>query len=79
MGLQHRPHHIRLGRRRGDLRELDVDGHPGVVERGRLQDNPGSAHHHRYCEDPQEQSVQHHGHIFPVLFHLQEWRLRIFL
>lgn len=68
--LQHGPRHIRLGRRGGNLRQLDVNGNSRIVERGRLQDDAGGAHHNGYCEYPEEESVQHHGNVFPVLFDL---------
>lgn len=68
--LQHGPRHIWLGRRGGNLRQLDVNGHASVVECGRLQDNASRAHDHGYCEYPKEETIQYHGNIFPVLFDL---------
>jgi hypothetical protein len=54
-----------------DVRELFVDRLPVVVEAGRLEDDAGRAHHHRHCEDPQKQAVQHHRNVLPVLLSLQ--------
>ncbi len=53
-----------------DVGDLAVDGDAVVVERWRLQDDPCSAHAHRQGEDPQEEPVQHHGHVLPVLLDL---------
>ena len=61
---------VRFGSGRGDLRESHVDGQAVVVERRRLEDYARGPHHHRQGEDPEEQTVQHHGHELPVLFHL---------
>ena len=55
-----------------DLGVLHVDGVPVVVEGGGLQDDAGSAHQHRHREDPQEQPVQHHRHVLPVLQNLSK-------
>ena len=38
-----------------------------VVEGGRLQDDAEGADEAGRGEDPQEQAVQHHGHVLPVL------------
>ena len=54
-----------------DLGEPDVERLPLVVERGRLQDDARRPHEHGHREDPQEEAVQHHGHVFPVLDDLQ--------
>jgi hypothetical protein len=53
-----------------DVRELLVDRLSVVVEAGRLEYDAGRAHHHRHREDPQEQAVQHHRHVLPVLLSL---------
>ena len=53
-----------------DVGELLVDGDPVVVEAGGLEDDARRAHHHRHREDPQEQAVQHHRHVLPVLLSL---------
>ncbi len=53
-----------------DVGDFAVDGDSVVVERGSLKDDSCGAHADSQSEDPQEQSVQHHGHVFPVLFHL---------
>lgn len=67
----------RLGRRVRDLRQTHVDGRALVVQRGRLQDDAGGAHHHGEREDPQEQPVQHHRHVFPILFYLHSSNLLV--
>ena len=54
-----------------DVGDLAVDGDAVVVEAGRLQDDARGADEHGQREDPQEEPVQHHGHVLPVLFHLQ--------
>lgn len=43
---------------------------PVVVERGGLQDDAEGAYHAGRGEDPQEDTVKHHGHVLPVLSHL---------
>ena len=43
-----------------------VDGVPVVVEGRSLEDDTRGANHHGYSEDPEEQTVQHHGHVLPV-------------
>ena len=53
-----------------DVRQLLVDGDAVVVEAGGLEDDARRAHHHRHREDPQEQAVQHHRHVLPVLLSL---------
>ena len=53
-----------------DVGQLLVDGDAVVVEAGGLEDDARRAHHHRHREDPQEQAVQHHRHVLPVLLSL---------
>lgn len=36
----------------------------------RLHEEPQCSHHTHQDEDPQEQTVDHHGHILPVLYDL---------
>ena len=48
----------------------DNDDDDGDDDYGHLQDDARGADHHRHCEDPQEQPVQHHRHVLPVLFSL---------
>ena len=55
-----------------DLGESDVERLPLVVERGRLQDDARRPHQHGHREDPQEEPVQHHRHVLPVLLDLGE-------
>ena len=50
-----------------DLGESDVERLPLVVERGRLQDDARRPHQHGHREDPQEEPVEHHRHVLPVL------------
>ena len=50
-----------------DLGESDVERLPLVVERGRLQDDARRPHQHGHREDPQEEAVEHHRHVLPVL------------
>lgn len=47
-----------------------VDGPAGVVEGWRLEDDPAGARDTGNGEDPEEEAVQHHSHVFPVLYHL---------
>lgn len=61
---------VRLRRRRRYLGESDVDRDTVVVECRRLENDARGAHEHRQREDPEEQSIQDHGHVFPVLLHL---------
>ena len=56
--------------RAGELGKVFIDRIPVIVERGRLQDDTGRARKHGQGENPQEQSVQHHSHELPILFHL---------
>ena len=62
-----------------DVGELLVDGDPVVVEAGCLEDDARRAHHHRHREDPEEQAVQHHRHVLPVLLHLKQqgWNIHM--
>ena len=55
-----------------DVGDLAVDGLAVVVEGGRLQDDAGGADEDGQREDPQEEAVQHHRHVLPVLLHLRE-------
>ena len=55
-----------------DVGDLSVDGLSVVVEGGRLQDDAGGADEDGQREDPQEEAVQHHRHVLPVLLHLGE-------
>lgn len=54
------------------LRVLLVERLSVVVERGRLQDDARSADQHRQREDPEEEPVQHHRHVLPVLLDLEK-------
>ena len=54
-----------------DVRQLLVDGTAVVVQARRLQDDARRADHHRHGEDPEEQAVKNHRHVFPVLFRLR--------
>ena len=62
----------RLGHGHLDLGQILVNGGPQVVEGGRLQDDAGGADEDGQREDPQEEAVQHHRHVLPVLLHLRE-------
>ena len=53
-----------------DVRELLINGYPVIVQARRLEDDPSRSHHHCHREDPEEQPVQHHGHVLPVLLGL---------
>ena len=55
-----------------DVREFFVNWAAIVVETRCLEDDPSGANHHCHCENPQEQSVENHCHVFPVLFGLGE-------
>ena len=46
------------------LKHLGIYQNTPVLHRRQLTNNSDG-------EDPQKQSVQHHGHIFPVLLHLE--------
>lgn len=50
-----------------DRGELDVDGLGVIVERRRLAENGEGAEERGDGEDPEEETVQHHGHEAPVL------------
>lgn len=54
----------------GDLVEMLVYGYAVVVERRRLQDYARGPHQHGQRKNPQEQPVQYHRHVLPVLFYL---------
>lgn len=62
---------VRFGSGRGDLGQPHVDRQPVVVQRRRLEYYTGRAHYHGQGEDPQEQTIQHHRHEFPILLHLE--------
>ena len=57
-----------------DVRQLFINGYPVVIEAGRLQDDAGRAHEDGQREYPEEEAVQHHRHVLPVLLHLKEGR-----
>lgn len=51
---------------------LSVISSGGVIAlEKRLHKEPQCSHHAYQDEDPQEQTVYHHGHIFPVLYDLE--------
>lgn len=50
------------------VRELFIDWYSIVVKCWSLEDNTGSSHQYRKCEDPEEQAVQNHSHVLPILF-----------
>ena len=54
-----------------NLRHLVINGVPVVIESRGLQDDPRGPHHHGHREDPEEQPVQHHRHVLPVLQDLE--------
>ena len=58
------------GRREADLGQLDVERLPVVVEGRRLKDDSGSADQHCHSEDPEEEAIEHHRDVLPVLDHL---------
>ena len=55
-----------------DVREFFVNWAAIVVETRCLEDDPSGAYNYCHCENPQEQSVENHCHVFPVLFGLGE-------
>jgi len=66
LGAHVHQHHLLLG----DLAVLDVDRLRGVVEAGRSQDDQRRAKHAGQREDPEEDPVEHHRDVLPVLLHL---------
>ena len=58
-----------------NLGHLVVNRVPVVIESRGLQDDPSRPHHHRHREDPEEQPVQHHRHVLPVLQDLRKERV----
>lgn len=52
--------------------QLEVDGLPLVVQRRGLEYDGARAHDTRQREHPQEEPVEHHRHVLPVLDHLCE-------
>ena len=62
-----------------DLAVLDVDRLRGIVEARRLQDNQHRTKHAGHREYPEEDPVEHHRHVFPVLLHLKSeiWNIVI--
>ena len=50
-----------------NLGHLVVNGIAVVVESRGLQDDARSAHHHCHGKYPEEQPVQDHGNVLPVL------------
>lgn len=59
-----------------DAGQLEVDGRPLVVERGRLEYDGARAHYAGQREHPQEEPVKHHRHVLPVFDHLWGTRTR---
>lgn len=50
-----------------------VDGLGRVILEERLQEHAHGAEHAHEDEDPQEEPVDHHGDVLPVLAHLWNW------
>ena len=49
----------------------DIDRNAIVIQSGRLQDNGRRAQQDGRREDPQEESIQNHGHVLPILADLR--------
>lgn len=47
-----------------------VDRTPRVIQRRSLEYDAARSNHTRNGEHPQEKSIEHHGHVLPVLDHL---------
>ncbi|GIY47818.1 hypothetical protein CDAR_421261 [Caerostris darwini] len=47
-----------------------IDGQICVVEEGCLQKNSSCAYNASSCEHPEEQAIQDHGDILPLVFYL---------
>ena len=45
---------------------------PHIVETRSSEDDPPRPHETGQGEQPEEQPVKHHGHVLPVLHHLQD-------
>lgn len=50
--------------------ELFINRYPIVVQRRRLQNNTSRSREYGQGKYPQKQSVQHHGDVLPIFFHL---------
>ena len=50
---------------------LLVDGFAVVVERGRLQNDGCRANEDSQSKYPEEETIQHHRHVLPILANLQ--------
>ena len=61
-----------------DAGELDVERLAVVIEGGGLEDDARGAHQDGHREDPQEETVQNHRHILPVLNHLEWNNFRVY-
>lgn len=71
-GLRHGLLRRALYYRRGcEFAKFLVNRHSIVVKSGRLQDNACSTHQNCQSKDPKKQTVQHHCHVFPILFYLR--------
>lgn len=55
-----------------DLRQLLVDGFAIVVERRRLQNDGSRSDQHGQSKYPQEEPIQHHGYVLPILADLKD-------
>jgi hypothetical protein len=53
-----------------NFRQDDIDGLPAVVQRWGLEDDAARPEETSSSEYPQEEPVQHHCYVFPVLFDL---------
>ena len=67
LGTHVHQHHLLLR----DLAVLDVDRLRGIVQARRLENDQHRAEHAGHREYPQEDPVEHHRHVFPVLLHLE--------
>lgn len=56
----------------GDLRVEDIDWLRVVVEGRRSEYDQRRTQHASYRERKQEDSVQYHGYVLPIVFHLKQ-------
>jgi hypothetical protein len=56
-----------------------INRFPHIVQTGSSEYDEGCAHQAGQGEEPQEEPVQHHGHVLPILHHLKIMNASVFL
>ena len=55
-----------------------INRFPHIVQTGSSENDKGCAHQAGEGEEPQKEPVQHHGHVLPILHHLEMMNISVF-